>query len=78
MQVAFLLRRVKVPDYVVWQTVDLVTGDFGQFCKPFRFDLVVYWFCGEVDAWFISRELVLEGEENEEYLYDGLLLVREG
>lgn len=84
MQVAFLLRGVKVPNDVIWQTINPVAGDLCQLCKPFRFDLMVYRFNGKIDTWLSSHELVIEEDRDEsvgywgEYLCDELLLVPEG
>lgn len=66
MQVAFLLRCVEVPDHVVWQAINPVTGNFCQLCKPLCFDLMIHWFDRKVDTWLVSRETVLEGGDEDE------------
>lgn len=84
MQIPFLFRSIKMPDYVVWETVDAVAGDFCEFGESFGFDLVVDGFEGEIDAWVVSllSTYVKTGKEIKvvilgSYLYDAPPLVRE-
>lgn len=51
MQIALLLRSIEVPDHIVGQPVNPITSYLGHFGESFSFDLVVYGFDGEVDAW---------------------------
>lgn len=49
-QIARLLVRVDVPDDVVGETDDLVSGAFGHFGEPFRLGLVFEGVAWEIDA----------------------------